>query len=431
MKAAVISALSALGALALASSGVACSSSPEDSGTAGGSQLSSSTASSSTGKIKPAYGSGTSGIVAFLQGWKWEDINTSLPALKAAGFTAIQLSPHTASCSGAYGGQGYDPSDYTSFSGGFGDEGDLSWLITATHGQGMQIYANMVMNNMCTHGDYSYNDFSYNDFHHNGPIQDFNNQWDCENEDLDGLNDLATESSYVQSQLWNFLVKSNNMGFDGYRWDAAKHIPQWFWSGNIVNNTNSWGKYSFGEVVSTDIGYLQGYVNTGMAVTDYNLYYAMTAAFTEGGDVSTLDGAGFAGVNNAMAATFIENNDVGAPSNRYLAMAFITGYPGYPFFYNVNLSDYQVTNLSWIHANKAYGAYINRWKSHDVLIFERQGNLIDGINQNGSSQSQWIDSSWQNTKLHDYTGHAPDVWTAGDGRVQITIPGVSYVMYAP
>ena len=418
--------------LAVATLGAACSSTPEDTAGASGSQLSQAAASSASGgKSNAVFGSGPSGIVAFLQGWKWQDINTNLPALKAAGFTTILLSPHTATCSGAYGGQGYDPSDYTSFSGGFGDEGDLSWLIASTHGQGMQIYANMVMNNMCTHPDYSYADFSYNDFHHNGTLVDFSNQWDCENQDLDGLNDLDTESSYVQSQLWNFLVQTNNMGFDGYRWDAAKHVPQWFWSGNIVNNTNNWGKYSFGEVFDANLDYLQVYVNTGMAVTDYNLYYAMTAAFTEGGDVSTLDGAGYVARNAAMAATFIENNDVGAPSNRYLAMAFISGYPGYPFFYDVNLQDYQVTNLSWIHANKAYGAYINRWKDHDVIIFERQGNLIDGINQNGSWQSDWIDTSWPNTKLHDYTGHAGDIYTAGDGRVQVSIPPVSYVMYAP
>ena len=66
-----------------------------------------------------------------------------------------------------------------------------------------------------------------------------------------------------------------------------------------------------------------------------------------------------------------------------------------------------------------------------MLIFERQGNLIDGINQNGDWQSRWIDTSWQNTKLHDYAGHSADVWTAGDGRVQLSIPPVGYVMYAP
>ena len=278
MRRAATSALVSAATLALLAVAVLdCSSSPEDTHGASGAQL------SSPSSIKPAFGTGGAGVAAFLQGWKWQDINTNLPALKAAGFTAVLLSPHTATCSGALGGQGYDPSDYNDFSGGFGDQGDLSWLIAATHGQGMQIYANMVMNNMCTHSDYAYNDFSWNDFHHNGPIQDFNNQWDCENEDLDGLNDLDTESSYVQSQLWNFLVQTNDMGFDGYRWDAAKHVPQWFWQNNIVNNTNSWGKYSFGEVFDADLGYLQGYANTGMAVTDYNLYYAMQAAFTDGG----------------------------------------------------------------------------------------------------------------------------------------------------
>lgn len=385
----------------------------------------------STVEQASVYGNGVSGTAAFLQGWKWQDIAHYMPDLKNAGFTAVLLSPHTATCSGAYGGAGYDPSDYTSFDGGFGNQGDLQYLVNTAHYYGVQIYANMVMNNMCTHGDYSYARFSWNDFHHNGNIQNWSDQWWLENGDLFGLNDLCHECSYVQSELWNFVVKTNNMGFDGYRWDAAKHIPHWFWQNNIVNNTNSWGKYSFGEVYDSNLNYLQSYANTGMAVTDYNLYGAMTSAFTLGGDLSKLDGAGYAAQNGAMAATFIENNDVGPPSNKYLALAFISAYPGYPFFYNVDLGDANVKNLAWIHTNKAYGQMYNRVKEHDVLVFERDHHLIAGINQSGNWQSRWIDTTWQNTKLHDYTGHTGDVWTAGDGRVQISIPPTGWVMLAP
>jgi alpha-amylase len=111
------------------------------------------------------------------------------------------------------------------------------------------------------------------------------------------MEDLNQDNDYVRGELWNFLVKTNNMGFDGYRWDAAKHVPRWFWKEHIVNNVNSWGKYNFGEVWDSNIPYLLQYVDTGMAVTDYNLYYAMQASFQFAGNLWALDGAGLAAVN--------------------------------------------------------------------------------------------------------------------------------------
>lgn len=74
---------------------------------------------------------------------------------------------------------------------------------------------------------------------------------------------------------------------------------------------------------------------------------------------------------------------------------------------------------------------INRWKERHVLIFEREGNLVVGINQSSEWQTRWIDSSWSSTNLHDYAGHAADTWVYADRRVQIVIPPMSYVMFAP
>jgi alpha-amylase len=372
-----------------------------------------------------------SGAIADLHGWHWQDVMNNMGALQAMGFTALQISPHTATCSGAYGGLGYDPSDFTDFSGGFGDSGDLYWLVQTTHNFGMQIYADMVMNHMCTHPDYAYPRFSWNDFHHNGSIQDWSNQWQLENDDLDGLNDLAQESDYVRGELWNYLVQTNNLGFDGYRWDAAKHVPIWFWRDDIVNNTLSWGKYSFGEVDDGDPDYLQSYVDAGMAVTDYTLYYAMQSAFQYGGDLSQLDGAGYAMRNGGAALTFVENDDVGAPANRWLAYGFLAAYPGYPSFHGIALGDHDTTNLVWIHTHKAYGAYLSRWHDHDTLVFERQGNLLAGFNQSGAWRQVGVQTSWSNTQLHDYTGHTGDVWSDGNGYVTLNIPPTSYVMLSP
>lgn len=371
------------------------------------------------------------GTALALQGWHWRDVSANLGAMRDAGYTAVLLSPHTASCSGPFGGQGYDPSDFTSFDGGFGDTAELTEVVRTAHSLGLSVYANMVMNHMCTHGDYRYDHFGWNDFHHNGPIQNWTDPWQLENADLEGLNDLAQESDYVRGELWNYLKKTNDMGFDGYRFDGAKHVPRWYWHDHVNSNVRAWGKFSFGEVYDANLDLLQAYADTGMSVTDYNLYFRMHEAFADGGDLAQLDGAGYALRSGSQAVTFIENHDVPPPTNRLLAYAFLSAYPGYPLFANVDLHDHALNNLVWVHEHLANGPYVNRWKERDVFAFERQGHLLVGINQSNSWQSRWIDSSWASTSLHDFSGHTGDVTTQGDRRVSISIPPMSYVMLAP
>jgi alpha-amylase len=373
-----------------------------------------------------------SGTIIHLRGWRWQDIMNNMQAIKDAGYTAILLSPHTKTCGGEWS-DGYDPYDYANFnSDRFGSEYDLGWLVRTAHYFGLQIYADMVMNHMCasTPSAYSYPHFNWNDFHHNGQM-DINNSSQWETFDLYGMNDLAHESPYVRSELFNFVVKTNNMGFDGYRWDAAKHVPLWFWQDHIVNNVNSWGKYNFAEVYDGRMEVLNPYINAGMAVTDYSLYNKIRDNFRYGGDLSQMDGAGVAGQNGPSALTFVQNHDVNPPENRILAYAFLAAYPGYPCFYDVSIHDSVINNLVWIHNTKAKGRYLSRYRDRTFLIFERENHLLAGINQSGNYVNQWVSTTWNNTRLHDYAGHSPDKWTNQSGWVEVSIPPMSYVMLAP
>ena len=171
--------------------------------------------------------------------WTWKLIIDHLPMIRAAGYTAILLSPHQKACGGNKS-LGYDPYDFRSFESAHGSEKELATVIQRAHALQLQVYADMVMNHMCTN-NFTYPRFSAQDFRHAGRIQHFNNQWEVENGALIGLDDLKQESPYVRGELWNFLVKTNNMGFDGYRWDAARHVPRWFWSDHIVPNVKRWG----------------------------------------------------------------------------------------------------------------------------------------------------------------------------------------------
>ena len=371
------------------------------------------------------------GTIAHLNRWRWHDIMVHMEEIKNAGYSAILVSPHTATCGGGFS-DGYDPSDFTSFHSRFGTEDELYWLVNTAHHHGLEIYADMIVNHMCARESYDYARFGWDDFHHNGPIRNWDDPWELENHDLLGLHDLAQGSPYVRGELYNYLVKTNNLGFDGYRWDAVKHVPRWYWRDHVLGNTNSWGKFNFGEVYSANIDELRSYADLGMSVTDFNLYDAMFHNFRKGGNLAALDGAGYAAQDGFRAMTFVENHDVGAPQNRHLAYAFLAAYPGYPTFYDVSLRDHAMNNLVWIREHKAHGRYINRHKEQNVLIFEREHNLLAAINQSGEWQTRWVDTSWRNTGLRDYTGNTDfDRWAGGDGRVEVSIPPMSYVMLAP
>jgi alpha-amylase len=361
--------------------------------------------------------------------WTWQAIMNSMGAIQSAGYSAILISPHEAACGGDQS-VGYDPYDFQNFNSAHGTQQQLQQLVKKVHQAGLQIYADMIMNHMCSN-NFHYPHFGPNDFHHFGAIQNWDDQWQLENGSLFGLEDLSQESPYVRGQLFDYLVKTNNMGFDGYRWDAVKHVPQWFWKDHIVNNVNAWGKYNFGEVFDGNRDHLSQYVETGMAVTDYSLYFAIRDSFKFGGNLAALDGAGLAAINGAKALTFVENHDVPPPPNGLLAYAFIAAYPGYPSFFNVALTDAKLNNLVWVHDHLASGDLTTRYKDQDTLVFERAGNLLAGINQKGEWVSKWVQTSWPNRRLHDYSGNVNDTSTEGSGWVEIWIPPTGYVMMAP
>jgi alpha-amylase len=361
--------------------------------------------------------------------WTWRMIIDHLPMVRAAGYTAILLSPHQSACGGKQS-LGYDPFDFRSFDSAHGTERELAELIRKAHALRLQVYADMVLNHMCTN-NFKYPRFSRPDFHTFGTIRDWNDQWQLENGALVGLDDLKQESPYVRGELWNFLVKTNNMGFDGYRWDAAKHVPRWFWNDHILPNTRRWGKYSFGEVLNGDAGYLGSYIATGMAVTDYPLYFAMRDNFRFGGNLAALDGAGIAAGDGPHALTFVQNHDVPPPVNRQLAYAFIAAYPGYPAFFDVGLQDARLNNLVWVQNTLAAGPYVNRYKDADTIVFTRGNSLLAAINQRGTWVDRWVQTPWTNTQIHDYTGQVQDERTNDAGWVQIWIPPQGYVMMAP
>lgn len=372
----------------------------------------------------------------------WNEVRNHLGGIADAGFGAIQLPPAQYSKltwadqdGDNHPPLGYQPIDHKNFTSQFGTEGEYKQLIDAAHGNGLDVVADAVINHMAADTAFSeFPHFGYDDFHHNGAIEDYSDDWQVENCDLVGLPDLKQESAYVRGQLKDYVDKYADLGIDGIRWDAAKHVPEWFFSDYANQWAEARGLYRVGEVLQGSVDYCEGYVNTGMSATDYPLYYVMKEdVFTDGGDMRALDGAGLVNRRPFGSLTFVSNHDSDPPQYQKLAYAFILTYEGYPRVYQKDMPywDGDIKNLLWIRNTLSGGAALTRHVDQNLYLYEREGNLLVGLNRSDSWQGQWVPTSWTNQTLNDYSGNAGDVTTNGDSWVEVWVPPRGWVCYAP
>lgn len=381
----------------------------------------------------------------------WSTITNNLSDVADAGYDAIQVPPAQFSRIYKYERQndeytydlplGYQPIDYTNFDSEFGTEAEYQAMVDEAHNQGLDVIADAVMNHLAAGDDafdrhVSMDDiprFSEQDLHPECQIN-YDDPESVENCWLVGLRDLDQDSSYVRGELYNYLKKYADLGVDGVRFDAAKHMSESFFS----NYANQWaddlGLYKVGEVLQGSTSYNQQYADTGMSVTDYALFYTMKEdAFTSGGDFNALDGAGLVNQDPTRAMTFVSNHDSAPPEYERLAYAYILTYEGYPRVYNhrIGIDDGDISDLLWIRGNILGGEAITRHVDTDLYVYERDGTGLIAINKSGGSRSQWVPTSWTDQALEEFTGNASAITTNGDAWVQVSVPAQSYAVWAP
>ncbi|MBL8061205.1 MAG: hypothetical protein JNK63_10890 [Chthonomonas sp.] len=291
---------------------------------------------------------------------------------------------------------------------------------------------------------------------------------------------------------------AGGIGFDGFRIDAVKHTPpgyfgwapdqaasQGFSNGNLIPNAYSAypGLTFFGEVYSSDSYELREYAKTGMNLLDFPLFFNVKDFFDQNGTANIGDSLGNeyassastglfyqqGGLSPDVGVSFIQSHDDGPPTSNNLAEAFVLGRPGRSMVYydgnNITPGDWghfprpgrfdalgnggdTVTKLVSTAARFARGYAVNRWRSGNLYVFERQldgkGTLLVGLNDRGDNtpESAVVQTAFApGTILRDYTGQQPDLTVAANGQVNLTVPpnysatesnnGKGYVFYAP
>lgn len=264
------------------------------------------------------------------------------------------------------------------------------------------------------------------------------------------------------------------IGADGFRLDAVKHIPQWFFNDfydAALFGTGPGGStpFSFGEVFDGNFGLLASYTRKdgfgNRDVLDFPLFFRMRDVLSANGfgDMRALEFASFDGSDgNANDGTrgvqFVSSHDNGPPSADNIAYAHILTRAGFPVVYFNALEfgegrDFPlrgrgdalggqfgdlITRLVDIHHERARGAHRTRWIDSDVYLYERENALLVGLNDNGASaQTRTVDTAFRNVTLVELTGNpgaSGSVAIGDDGRATVTIPsnasGLGYAMWS-
>ncbi len=306
---------------------------------------------------EPAVAAAPTDVIVHLFQWPWASVaDECTQVLGPKGFRGVQVSPpqeHVV-VDGHPWWQDYQPVSYQ-LTTRRGDRAAFASMVSTCHSAGVEIYVDAVVNHMAggasggpgsggsgfTHYAYPAVPYGGGDFHHcgrngNDDIANWGDRWEVQNCELVDLSDLATESPYVRGKVTAYLNDLVSLGVDGFRVDAAKHVP----AGDMAALFDgvSGDPYVYQEVIEGGPGEVSPLEYTGIGqVTEFRYGDAVSAAFRDG----NLPAAGAVAdqmlVPSDQAVVFVDNHDTqrnGRPVLSYedgstyaLAEAFMLAWP--------------------------------------------------------------------------------------------------------
>ncbi|MGW3199918.1 carbohydrate-binding module family 20 domain-containing protein [Streptomyces sp. NPDC001118] len=269
-------------------------------------------------------------VIANLWEWNWDSVaNECTNILGPAGYGAVQVAPPAESLkqSSYYWWDVYQPYSYR-LNSRFGNQAKFSAMITACHKAGVKVYTDAVINHTAAQTGTGYDgstiankyetpDWTRSDYHDASDcptsdltIQDYSNLTQVQNCELLGLPDLRTGSDTVRAGLANYLNSQLALGVDGFRIDAAKHIPETDIAaieGKLTNTTSGSAPYVFQEIYPGATPRPSDYYGTG-DVLDFTYASKLKSAFQGNvSDLSSIESSGILPAANSVS--FVTNHD--------------------------------------------------------------------------------------------------------------------------
>ncbi len=298
-------------------------------------------------------------VIVQLFNWPFAKIKAEVPLLAEAGYGQILVSPPNLSIQSDQWWGRYQPVDYRLIAGPLGNETEFKAMIQEAHRHGIKIIVDVVLNHTANESStlppeaQQLNQkfgplFAAEDYHPAFCITNYSDAYQVRNGRLcggagdKGLPDLDQGSARVLKVQRDFLKSLNEMGVDGYRLDAVKHMEPGYFR-QLLTADIAQGKFIFGEIIADQQSYdrdLSPYLNeTAMAYYDFPLRATLQQAFGFGGSLGSLLDPQIVSAKKALpserSVSFVINHDIPNndgfrsmildPVDEQLAYAFLMG----------------------------------------------------------------------------------------------------------
>lgn len=245
------------------------------------------------------------GVMLHAWNWYFNDIKNSMKEIAKSGYTSIQVSPIQPNKDGNISSTHdwwklYQPIDF-SIGNTLGNEFEFEEMCNEAKKYGIKIIVDVVSNHLAGNSSNGNNSkwnrnnsipsyLKENDnFWHNESFGAFYNDNDRTSmtKGAIGMPGLNTGNKELQQIIINFLNKAQELGADGFRFDAAKHIElpndhlgsdYWPTIINAIKNKNS-NSFVYGEILNSCATDIKNY-SQYMRVTDNEYGWNVVDAVT-------------------------------------------------------------------------------------------------------------------------------------------------------
>lgn len=420
----------------------------------------------------------------------WKHLESVTPSLKGAGFTALWLPPASKAANIGGASMGYDPYDYYdlghidqkgSVKTWFGSKDDLLSLIRTAHDNGMQVYADIVINH-CSGGDEKElnpidNSERWTKF--NPKSGRFKRDYKCfhpspyeiwDKMTFEDMPDLCHRNPNVYIELIDYAKwLMEDIGFDGFRYDCVKGYGGWMVRAiqelRTVKNGKSHTPYGVGEcwdrkrAIADWLDETNAWSDNPAGAFDFPLRDSLKGLCDSYGYSlrNLAEGGTLLKERPFEAVTYVENHDIVRDNpiinEKMMAYAFILTHEGYPCvfwqdYYNWGLglpgSENGIAALVRIHEDHAGGTTSVLHVDDNLYIMQRNGSeghkgLVLVLNNSGEGwNGARVGTKWRNTRFvpaawrgRDDAGVPQEKWTGEDGWADFWAPPRGYAVYLP
>ncbi|MFD8519565.1 alpha-amylase family protein [Streptomyces capillispiralis] len=265
---------------------------------------------------------GSKDVTAVLFEWNFASVaRECTTTLGPAGYGYVQVSPPAEHIQGSQWWTSYQPVSYK-IAGRLGDRAAFQNMVNTCHAAGVKVVADAVVNHMSAGsgtgtGGSSYTKYTYPGLYSSydfdnctAQITNYQDRGNVQNCELVGLADLDTGEDYVRGAIAKYLNDLLSLGVDGFRVDAAKHMPAADLA-NIKSRLSNPGVYWKQEVIHGAGEAVQPTEYTGNGdVQEFRYAYDLKRVFTNENLAYLKNyGEGWGYMNSGVSGVFVDNHD--------------------------------------------------------------------------------------------------------------------------